>query len=119
MLAWTLKGFYQPVDMNGVVNTVKGGSTVPLKFEIFAGSSELTDVSAIDAFKVAMINCGDAGTVSDEIELLTTGGTTLRYDATGGQFIQNWQTPKLPGFCFKVTMTTDDGSSISALFKLK
>jgi hypothetical protein len=119
VLAWTLKGFYQPVDMNGVVNTVKGGSTVPLKFEIFVGSSELTDVSAIDAFKVAMINCGDAGTVTDEIELVTTGGTTLRYDATGGQFIQNWQTPKLPGFCFKVTMTTDDGSSISALFKLK
>ena len=34
--AWTLKGFYQPVDMNGVWNTVKGGSTVPLKFEVFA-----------------------------------------------------------------------------------
>ena len=34
---WTLKGFYPPVDMNGVVNTVKGGSTVPLKFEVFAG----------------------------------------------------------------------------------
>ncbi|HEX5072920.1 MAG TPA: PxKF domain-containing protein [Gemmatimonadaceae bacterium] len=119
VLAWTLKGFYQPVDMNGVLNTVKGGSTVPLKFEIFAGSSELTDVSAIDAFKVALINCGDIATVTDDIELVTTGGTTLRYDATGGQFIQNWQTPKLPGFCFKVTMTTDDGSSISALFKLK
>ena len=38
VLPWTLKGFYQPVDMNGVYNTVKGGSTVPLKFEIFAGS---------------------------------------------------------------------------------
>ena len=33
VLAWTLTGFYQPVDMNNVVNTVKGGSTVPLKFE--------------------------------------------------------------------------------------
>ena len=35
---WTLSGFYQPVDMGGVVNTVKGGSTVPLKFEAFSGS---------------------------------------------------------------------------------
>jgi hypothetical protein len=33
----TLKGFYAPVDMgNSVVNTAKGGSTVPLKFEVFA-----------------------------------------------------------------------------------
>ena len=31
--------------MNGVVNTVKGGSTVPLKFEIFAGSEELSDTA--------------------------------------------------------------------------
>jgi hypothetical protein len=119
VLAWTLNGFYQPVDMNGVLNTVKNGSTVPLKFEIFAGSNELTDTGAIDSFKVFPINCATAGTATDDIELVTTGGTTLRYDATGGQFIQNWQTPKMPGLCFKVTMTTDDGSSISALFKLK
>jgi DNA/RNA endonuclease G (NUC1) len=29
---WTISGFYQPVDMNGVWNVVRGGSTVPLKF---------------------------------------------------------------------------------------
>ena len=32
--------------MNGVVNTVKGGSTVPLKFEVFAGTTELTDTAS-------------------------------------------------------------------------
>ena len=45
VLAWTLNGFFQPVDMNGVLNTVKNGSTVPLKFEIFAGPTELTDTA--------------------------------------------------------------------------
>ena len=45
--------------------------------------------------------------------------TSLRYDATAGQFIQNWQTPKLPGQCYRVTMTTDDGSALVAFFKLK
>ena len=35
IVAWTIKGFYQPVDMNGIVNVVKNGSTVPLKFEVF------------------------------------------------------------------------------------
>ena len=43
--AWTFEGFYQPVDMGGVYNTVKGGSTVPFKFEIFEGTTELTDTA--------------------------------------------------------------------------
>ncbi len=117
--AWTLGGFYQPVDMNGVWNVVKNGSTVPLKFEVFAGSTELTSTSAIAGFTVKGVACPNASAVTDDIELTTTGGTSLRYDATAGQFIQNWQTPKKPGACYQVTMTTADGSSLSALFKLK
>ncbi|MDP9382177.1 MAG: HYR domain-containing protein, partial [Chloroflexota bacterium] len=45
VLGWTLKGFYAPVDMSTatttVYNTVKNGSTVPLKFEVFKGETEL------------------------------------------------------------------------------
>ena len=119
VLAWDLKGFYPPVDMGGVWNTVKGGSTVPLKFEVFAGSNELTNTSVIDSFTVKGVACPSTGAVTDDIELVTTGGTSLRYDSTGGQFIQNWQTPKKPGACYNVTMTTDDGSKISAFFILK
>jgi hypothetical protein len=115
--AWTLSGFYQPVDMGGVWNIVKSGSTVPLKFEVHA-ANELTDVSAVDRFAVARISClGASG--EDAIEMVTTGGTSLRYDSTGGQFIQNWQTPKAAGTCYLVTMWTDDGSSLAANFKLK
>jgi hypothetical protein len=56
---------------------------------------------------------------TDEVEITNTGGTTLRYDTTAGQFIQNWQTPRQVGACYRVTVYTLDGSSISALFKLK
>ena len=119
VLAWTLKGFYQPVDMNGVWNVVKNGSTVPLKFEVYAGATELTDVSVVKSFTVKSVSCPGATAIADDIELTTTGGTQLRYDSTGGQFIQNWQTPKRPGTCWVVTMTTVDGSFLSANFKLK
>lgn len=112
-------GFYQPVDMGeDVWNTVKGGSTVPLKFEVFAGPTELTDTAVVDSFTVEGVGCPVTGFVADDI-VTTTGDTSLRYDATVGQFIQNWQTPKKSGVCYKVTMTTDDGASISAKFKLK
>lgn len=39
--------------------------------------------------------------------------------AAAGQFIYNWKTPKTPGKCYAVTMTAQDGSSLTALFKLK
>ncbi len=114
--AWTAKGFYAPVDMGGVWNTVKGGSTVPLKFELFAGT-ELTDISAIKSFTTAKVSCITGSAEVDAIELTTTGGTSLRYDSTGGQFIQNWKTPTTLG-CYSATMAAGDGSSITALFKI-
>ena len=118
--AWTLNGYYKPVDMNGVWNTVRNGSTVPLKFEAFIGSAEITEVATLGAsFTVKPVTCPGAGAPTDDVELTTTGGTTFRYDASGGQFIQNWQTPKKAGACYEVTATTADGSSLSALFKLK
>jgi hypothetical protein len=115
--AWTLKGFYQPIDMNGVMNTVKGGSTVPAKFEVFAGDTEITDPAKV-AFSAARITC-TLGVLIDEIETTTTGSTSLRYDATGGQFIYNWKTPTGAGTCYQLTMKAADGGTISANFKLK
>ena len=120
IVGWTLGGFYQPVDMNGALNIVKAGSTVPLKFEVSDQSSELTDVAVVDTFKWGEVSCSAyVGAAMDDIEQYTSGQTVLRYDTTGGQFIQNWQTPKKAGSCYKVTMTTDSGTFISALFKLK
>jgi hypothetical protein len=116
----TLKGFYQPVDL-GTLNLVKGGSTVPLKFEVFAGQTELTDMAVVDTFKVGAVNCQTlSGSPTDDIEQYSTGATALRYDTKSGQFIQNWQTPKgKAGTCYQVKLTTDDGSSLVASFKLK
>ena len=115
--AWTLKGFYQPIDMNGVLNTVKGGRTVPAKFEVFAGTTELTDPGLME-FTAAKIQCTPGG-AEDAIEVVASGNTSLRYDPIGGQFVYNWKTPTGAGNCYKLTMTAKDGSSISANFKLK
>jgi hypothetical protein len=124
ILAWTLAGYYQPVDMSTggmIYNSVKGGSTVPLKFNIFqsnqANTNERTDVGAVKAFTATPYVCTSSPT--DDIEIVSTGGTVLRYDGSGHQFIQNWQTPKSPGTCYQVTMTALDGSKLTAFFKLK
>jgi hypothetical protein len=115
--AWEPKGFYQPIDMGGVLNTVKAGSTVPAKFEVFAGTTELTDTSNVK-MGVRQIACSPLA-IQDGIEITATGNTSLRYDSTGGHYIYNWKTPNMPGACFQLSMTSADGSHIDANFKLK
>lgn len=117
VLPWTLKGFSSPVDMGGVYNTVKGGSTVPMKFEAFSGTTELTD-PALVTMNAKQVTCA-TGAQADDIEVLATGATSLRYDPTAGQFVYNWKTPVTPGACYTLSATTRDGSSLTALFKLR
>ena len=111
-------GFYAPVSqVAGFVNTAKGGSTVPLKFNVYVDGVEKTDTTGL-SFSVWSVSCSASAT-EDPVDFTTTGGTSLRYDTAGGYFIQNWKTPKAPG-CYVVRMTTAaDGLSISALFKIK
>lgn len=121
----TLKGFYAPVDMSPASsvlwNTVKGGSTVPLKFEIFAGTVEQTSTSAVPSLIAQEISCvAGSETVLEPDVFANTGGTALRYDSTSGFFIANWQTPKGANHCYQVIMTASDSSKISrAFFKTK
>jgi len=117
------KGFYQPIDMNNTVNTVKGGSTVPAKFELFGGATNveqkaLSDVSSMSAKQVG---CTTLQGASDAIEeIVSTNATGLRFDTTGDQFIYNWKTPKAPGSCYSLTMTAaDQQTKLVAYFQLK
>jgi hypothetical protein len=118
---WTLKGFYQPVDMT-ITNAAKAGQTVPLKFEMLeqVSGDERTNPADVKTF-TQKVTCGTFTPTEDAIEEYSSGSTSLRYDTTGGQFIFNWQTPKAAGSCFKVTLTPNDTSSnaLVANFKLK
>jgi hypothetical protein len=109
-------GFHSPVSqVPGAINTIKGGSTVPLKFNVYVDGVEKTDTSGLQ-FGVSAVGCAiSAG--EDPVDFTTTGGTQLRYE--GGSFIQSWKTPSVPG-CYLVRMTTTaDGLSLNALFKVK
>jgi hypothetical protein len=114
---WTLSGFFPPVRNAGKWNTVKGGSTVPLKFIVLASNIKLRDPAVVESFTVHGIPCSVGATAADDVPFTATGGTTLRY--AGHMFIRNWKTPKKPGACYLVTMTTVDGSSLSARFALR
>lgn len=90
---WRLDGFYEPVNRGAnVVNTVQAGSTIPLKFKVYKGSTAVT--SGIGAvFTTQKIGCDGGDPEGPLEELSTTGSTQLRYDATAGQWIEDWTTP--------------------------
>ncbi len=124
VLAWTAKGFYSPINMSSstskVWNTSKGGSTIPVKFELFAGSTELTDPAIAD-MSYRKVSC-QTGAAADEIEttLTSTNQLGLRYDSTAGQFIYNWKSPTANAVtCYELKASFDDGGALTALFSLR
>jgi len=115
-----VSGFYSPIDMNGVVNTVKSGKSVPLKFEVFNNANvEQTSTSVVLSFRQTKISCGTLqGNPTDAVEITTSGGTELRYDTVGGTFVQNWKTPSSQaGSCYSVTIAVAGANPITAYFK--
>ena len=113
VLALQLAGFYNPVAM-GSWNTVKGGSTVPLKFQIIAGSTALVDTALIDNLTITKISCSNG---VDEKLISSIGPTELRN--SGGQFKYNWKTPRDKGSCYSVTAFAINGATLNAWFKIK
>lgn len=113
----SVAGFYAPVSpLAGFVNTVKAGSTVPLKFNIYLNGVEKTDVNGL-IFSQQSSTC--VLTLEDPVDLTTTGNTALTYDTTARQFVQRWKTPSGRGQCYVVTVSLDGTALLTASFKLK
>lgn len=118
-VSFAFVGFSQPVDNHGVLNVVKGGQSVPLKWSIGNGTGGFVSaLGVVQSVRQSTIACS-SGTGTDDIEATTTGATGLRYDSTANQYIYNWQSPRGAGSCYRVSVTLTDGSVKSALFRTK
>ena len=89
-------GFAPPLGPG--TTTVKGGSTVPLKFQILDSRGNLiTDTSVVADIEVARSASCSA-----------TSGDTWRFDATSHQFVFNSKTTGLAAGCYTVAVRTID-----------
>ena len=117
-LRYDFTGFMQPVDNpgnTGVVNALKAGSAVPVKFSL--GGNLGLDVLAPNSPTSSAYTC--TGTTEDAIEVtVTAGASSLTFDPTAGQYVYVWKTDKTwGGACRKLTVTLKDGTLHQALFK--
>jgi len=118
-------GFLQPVNdtAHGVGNGVsafKGGSTVPLKFQLRnAGGQPVPGAVAqwlVPAKGGAVTAPVDESLFGDP----ATSATAYRYDATARQYVYNWSTKSLAtGYYYRVGVRLDDGQAYFVTIALR
>lgn len=111
---YSFTGFFQPVDNPPMVNALKAGSAVPIKFslngyqglDIFASGFPSSQGYACD------------GSSEDAIEqTVTAGSSSLSYDATTDQYTYVWKTDKAwAGSCRQFQLGLKDGGVQVAQF---
>lgn len=113
-------GFAAPVDNNGVLNTVKAGQVVPLKWRLTtAAGVPVTNLAAADVkVTVTGLSCS-AGTTVDALEEYAAGASGLQ-NLGNGYYQWNWKTPKTyAGSCKTMKLDLGEAGDVThdALFK--
>jgi predicted metallo-beta-lactamase superfamily hydrolase len=113
-VSYNWSGFFQPIDNLPVLNRVKAGSAIPVKFSL--GGNQGLNIFAAGYPVSTVTACGT--TTTDDVEAtVTAGGSSLTYDALANQYIYVWKTDKLwAGTCRTLTVKLADGSIHQANF---
>jgi hypothetical protein len=110
--AWS--GFVAPVNTGDVVNTVKAGSAVPVKFSL-AGDQGMA-ILAAGSPTVSFGACSSDPTDAIE-QTVTAGSSGLQYDQTTDQYTYVWKTDKSwAGQCATLSVQLADGTTHTAQF---
>jgi hypothetical protein len=114
--AWPFKGFLSPVDNPPVINGLKAGSAVPVKFSL--GGDRGLDIIAAGYPASAPLAC-DSGALSDAVtETSSAGSSSLSYDPSTDQYVYTWKTDKgWASSCRQLTLKLKDGTSHTAIFR--
>ncbi len=118
MVLYNFIGFFQPVDNHPTLNLVTAGRGVPVKFSL-SGNKSL-NIFAVGSPTSLAITCDSGALVDDVEETITTGNSSLSYDATNDQYIYVWKTDSSwAGTCRQLVVKLNDGTEHRANFKFK
>jgi microsomal dipeptidase-like Zn-dependent dipeptidase len=111
--------FAAPVETPPVLNKLKAGKTVPLKFGL--GGDYGLDVLPGGAPTSIRISCASLAAVDDLEETgITPGKSLFSYDPLTSLYQFNWKTAKnWSGTCRRLLLRLDDGTVHAADFKFK
>ncbi|MBK9710387.1 MAG: PqqD family protein [Kouleothrix sp.] len=110
-------GFFQPVDNLPVVNQVKAGQSIPVKFSLGGNRGLNIIASGYPASQQIVLS---SNAPIDAIEQTSTANQGLTYDAASGQYTYVWKTQKSwAGTSRRFTLRLTDGTDHIALFTFK
>jgi hypothetical protein len=113
---YNFAGLMQPIDNPPVINTLKAGSAVPVKFSL-AGDQGL-NILAQGSPSVQAVSCNTSAPIDAIEETVTAGGSVLTYDASSDQYTYVWKTDKAwTGTCRQLTVKLTDDSEHTAIFQ--
>ncbi|WP_230421344.1 PxKF domain-containing protein [Actinomadura soli] len=113
--AYDFSGFFPPIDNLPVVNTMRAGRAVPVKFAL--GGYKGLDILAAGYPKSQQIACDSTATVDGVEETTTAGASGLSYNPDTGQYTYVWKTDQSwAGTCRQLIVKLDDGTSHRANF---
>jgi hypothetical protein len=96
---YSFSGFAAPLNTNLAFGLNR---TIPIQFQ-------LTDYNGVSINSLSAIQSLQVLDSTGTNVLTNTGSTTLRYDSTAKQFIDNWSTKGLTAGTYTVTLTLADG----------
>ena len=115
IVSYDFKGFFRPIDNLPVVNVVKAGQAIPVKFSL--GGNMGLGIMASGYPRSVVMAC-NSGTLQDSIEeTVTAGGSSLAYDPLTGQYTYVWKSEKSwGGSCRQLQVKLQDGTTHYANF---
>ncbi|HWN22364.1 MAG TPA: PxKF domain-containing protein, partial [Gaiellaceae bacterium] len=117
-VVWPFTGFFEPVDNPPIVNVVKAGSSVPVKFGL--GGNRGLNIFPPGSPSSVRVNCSSSQPEESLEEIDSPAASGLSYDAGSQRYHYVWRTNKAwAGTCRQLVVTLVDGSSHVASFKFK
>jgi PKD repeat protein len=114
---YPFSGFFAPVDNLPILNTVKAGQAIPIKFSL-GGNYDL-NIIATDYPASSIVTCGNVAEDAIE-ETVTSGNSGLSYSASNKQYTYVWKTEKAwANTCRTLVIKLSDGTIHKANFKFK
>jgi hypothetical protein len=108
-------GFLPPIDNPPVVNKVKAGSAIPVKFSL--GGDFGLNIFA-DGYPTTVMNACEGGVTSIVDETVSAGESALTYDPLTGEYTYVWKTDKKwANTCQTLVLQFVDGTEVYALFQ--
>jgi hypothetical protein len=120
-LRYSFGGFYSPVYNQPVVNVVKAGRAVPVKWSLLDDNGGyLGDLATFKSLTSQQVACSSGSTTSPVEETVSAGGSGLSYDPLTNQFQFNWKTAaNWKGTCRMMALELADGQRQYARFQFQ